>query len=104
MLEKPTISIQEFNKVEMAIGKVVAISINPHAKIPAYLLDLQFNGPLMGNKGFYSGSAQFTSNHTTDEIMNQQVACILNFPRKQIGSHYVRLLSDGGSKNYWNVR
>lgn len=50
------IEFNDFQKVEMRVGNIIAAEINPEAKIPAYIIKLDF-GAEIGHK---ISSAQLT--------------------------------------------
>jgi tRNA-binding protein len=88
----PKISYATFQKVYFAMGRAIEVKVNPKASIPAYLIKLNFGAALDGEhnklykKSNYGSSAQLCSKHKADEITNQLMLAVLNFPRKQIGT------------------
>jgi tRNA-binding protein len=84
MAEEPvgeTISYNDFFKVDVRVGTVVACEPFPEARRPAYKLKVDF-GPGIGVK---KTSAQITELYGTEEVVGRQVAAVVNFPPKQIG-------------------
>lgn len=75
------ISFDDFLKVDIRVGTIVAAEPFPEARNPAYRLKVDF-GPEIGVK---KTSAQITANYTLDELPGRQVAAVVNFPPKQIG-------------------
>jgi tRNA-binding protein len=73
------ISIDDFEKVNMCVGTVIAAEVFPKAKKPAYKLTIDF-GPL----GLRKSSAQITALYTPEALVGKQVVAVLNFPAKQI--------------------
>ncbi len=69
----------DFERVDMRVGRIVAVEPFPEARNPAYRLKVDF-GPL----GVKKCSAQVT-NYTLEELQGRQVAAVVNFPPKQIG-------------------
>jgi len=74
-----TISYSDFTKVEMRVGRIVAVEDFPEARKPAYKLTIDF-----GSRGIKRSSAQVT-NYTKQELLDRLVVAVTNFPPKQIG-------------------
>jgi tRNA-binding protein len=92
MAVEPTpISYSDFEKVDIRVGRVVAVEDFPAARKPAYLLQIDF-GPGIGVK---KSSAQATRHYTKDQLLNRQVVAVVNFPPKQIGRHMSEVLTLG---------
>lgn len=75
------ISFDEFLKVDVRVGTIVAVEDFPEARKPAYKLRVDF-GPEIGER---KTSAQITVNYGKDELVGRQVAAVVNFPPRQIG-------------------
>ncbi|MDO9376070.1 MAG: tRNA-binding protein [Ferruginibacter sp.] len=75
------ISWEDFEKVDIRVGTVIAVADFPKAKKPAYQLTIDF-GPI----GIKKSSAQLTTLYTADMILNKQVIAVVNFPVKQIAN------------------
>ncbi|HTF82547.1 MAG TPA: tRNA-binding protein [Cytophagales bacterium] len=71
---------EEFEKVDIRIGTIVAATMNTSVKKPAYLLQIDF-----GSLGIKKSSAQITDLYTPEDLLGLQVAAVVNFPPKQIG-------------------
>ena len=76
----PEITWDEFTRVEIRVGTVLAVRPNPAARKPSYVLEIDF-GPEIGQK---TSSAQLTERYREDELIGRQVAAVVNFPKKQI--------------------
>jgi tRNA-binding protein len=76
-----TISYDDFARVDIRIGTIVAAEPFPEARRPAYRLSIDF-GPEIGVK---RSSAQLTEHYRTDALLGRQVAAVVNFAPKQIG-------------------
>ncbi|HEY3645959.1 MAG TPA: tRNA-binding protein [Gammaproteobacteria bacterium] len=86
-----TLSWQEFEKVELRVGTIVAVEAFPEAGKPAYKLSVDF-GPEVGLK---RSSAQITAHYTPDELKGRQVVGVVNFPPKRIGPFVSECLITG---------
>jgi len=73
------ITYQDFTKVDMRVGRIIAVNDFPQARKPAYQLTIDF-GPL----GTRRSSAQVT-NYTKEQLLNRLIVAVFNFPPKQIG-------------------
>ena len=74
------IEFDDFLKVDMRVGRVVAVDDFPEARKPAWKLTIDF-GPEIGVK---RSSAQITT-YERDELQDTLVVAVVNFPPKQIG-------------------
>ncbi len=75
------ISWDDFSKVDIRVGRIVAADPYPEARRPAYKLTVDF-GPELGLK---RSSAQLTVHYTPETLVGRHVAAVVNFPKKQIG-------------------
>lgn len=76
-----TITWDDFSKVELRVGRIVAAEPFAQARKPAYKLVVDF-GAELGRK---KSSAQITALYAADELVGRLVVAVLNFPPKQIG-------------------
>ena len=75
------ISWQDFEKIDIRVGTIIKVEDFPQAKNPAYQLEINF-GPL----GIKKSSAQITTLYTKEQLINQQIIAVINFPTKQIAT------------------
>ena len=76
-----TIEWQDFEKVEIRVGRVVDAEPFKEARVPAYVLRVDF-GEAIGVK---KSSARITSHYRPEDLIGRLVVGVVNFPRKQIG-------------------
>lgn len=76
------ITVEEFDKVEVRVGTVVAACVNKKARKSAYKVTIDFGGEL----GVRTSSAQITDCYTPEELVGRQVVCCVNLPPMHIGS------------------
>ena len=74
------IEYADFEKVDMRVGRIVAVEDFPEARRPAWKLRIDF-GPELGEK---RSSAQVT-NYAREELEGRLVVAVVNFPPRQIG-------------------
>ena len=77
-----TIEFNKFLDVDIRVGTVIKAEINPSLKKPSIVLLIDF-----GNKiGIKKSSAQIGANYNCNDIIDKQVAAVINFKPKQIGN------------------
>ncbi len=85
------ITFDDFMKVDVRIGQVLAVDPFPEARKPAYKLTIDF-GPDVGVK---KSSAQITRHYTREALVGRKVAAVVNFPPRQIGPFMSEVLTLG---------
>jgi tRNA-binding protein len=91
MSERGEISWEDFERVELRVGTVVAVEDFPEARKPAYKLRVDF-GPELGVK---QSSAQLTRLYAKEGLVGRQVVAVVNFPRKRVANFDSEVLVTG---------
>ena len=90
-----TISYEDFEKVDIRVGKIIEVSDFPEAKKPAFKLKIDFGTEI----GVKQSSVQAVGAHTKEELLNSLVCCVVNFSPKQIGPFTSEVLTLGFKNN-----
>ncbi|HEX7694073.1 MAG TPA: tRNA-binding protein [Sphingomonas sp.] len=86
-----TIAFDDFLKVDIRVGTIVAADPFPEARKPAFKLTIDFGEPI----GVKRSSAQITEHYGLDDLVGRQVAAVVNFPPRQIGPMRSEVLTLG---------
>jgi tRNA-binding protein len=87
----PTISFDDFLKVDIRLGTILSAEPFPQARKPAYRLVIDF-GPAIGVK---RSSAQITRHYRPEQLVGRRVAAVVNFPPRRIGPFLSEALTLG---------
>ena len=80
------ISYDDFERVDIRVGRITRAEPFPEARKPAYKLWIDFGGDI----GEKRSSAQITTHYDAADLVGRQVLAVVNFPPRQIG----KVLSD----------
>ncbi len=85
------IRFEDFERVDIRVGRIVHADTFPEARKPAYRLQIDF-GPEIGTK---RSSAQLTVHYEPRELVGRLVMAVVNFPPRQIGPFMSEVLTLG---------
>ncbi len=71
----------EFQRVQLRAGTIIAVEEFPEARRPAWKLQVDFGDEI----GVRKSSAQITDLYAAEDLIGKQVMGVVNFPPKQIG-------------------
>lgn len=80
-----------FERVELRVGRVVSAEPFAKARVPAYVLHVDF-GETIGTR---KSSAQITARYRPEDLVGRLVVGVVNFPPKQIGPFMSECLITG---------
>lgn len=88
---------EQFERVDMRVGRIVSVQEFPEARTPSYLLQIDFGDPL----GRRQSSAAIRNEYKKAELLDRLVIAVTNFPPKQVANHISEVLvlaavEDGG--------
>lgn len=85
------IAFDDFMKVDVRVGRVLAVDPFPEARKPAWKLTIDF-GPDVGVR---TSSAQITTHYSREQLLGRKVAAVVNFPPRRIGPFLSEVLTLG---------
>lgn len=85
------INFNDFEKVDIRVGKIIKVEDFPQARKPAYKLEVDFGSAI----GIKKSSAQIVDLYKKEELEGLLVLGVVNFPPKQIGPFISEVLTVG---------
>ncbi len=81
------ITYNDFEKVEISVGKIIKIEDFPKARKPAYKLWIDF-----GDLGIKKSSAQITKLYQKEDLQDRLILAVTNFPPRQVADFISEVL------------
>jgi len=78
---KDLISYSDFTKIEIRLGTIISAELNDKLRKPSFVLKIDFGNEI----GIKKSSAQLKKNYNINQLIDKQIAAVINFPKKQIG-------------------
>ena len=75
------IEYKDFQKVEIRVGTIINAKENNLLKNPSIVMKIDFGNEI----GIKKSSAQLQGNYQSINLINKQIAAVINFKPKQIG-------------------
>ena len=76
------ISYKEFEVVDIRVGTIISAEENLKLNQPSIILKIDFGDKI----GIKKSSAKLTKNYKSEDLINKQIAAVVNFKSKQIGN------------------
>jgi len=83
-------TIEDFQKIEMRVGRVLTVEDFPEARNPSYKLTIDF-----GPHGTRRSSAAVRRWYEKDDLVGRLVICVTNFPPRRIATFQSEVLTLG---------
>ncbi|MBI2888433.1 MAG: tRNA-binding protein [Candidatus Liptonbacteria bacterium] len=81
----------DFQKLDIRVGKIIKVEDFPEAKKPAYKLTIDFGTEV----GVKVSSAQLVTHYTKEQLHGKLVLGVVNFPPRKIGPFFSEVLTLG---------
>jgi tRNA-binding protein len=92
-------TIDDFQKLDIRVGKIIEVNDFPEAKKPAYKLKIDFGTEI----GVKNSSVQIVALYSKEELVGKLVLGVVNFPSKKIGPFESEVLTLGVPNKDGNV-
>lgn len=85
------VTIDDFNKIDIRVGKIIEVEDFPEARKPSYKLTIDFGSEI----GIKHSSAQLVKHYQKDDLVGKKVLGVVNSPARQIGPFISEVLTLG---------
>lgn len=82
------LSYDDFQKVDIRVGRIVDVADFERARVPAYKIKIDFGSEM----GIKQTSARFKTSYTPDQLLGRLCLAVVNFPPKNIGGFMSEVL------------
>ena len=96
---KDLVQIEDFEKLDIRVGRVVDIQSFPEGRYSTHILMIDFGEAL----GIKKSLAKLAPNYDGPELLGSLVLAVVNFPTRQIGKHLSQVLTLGVPDKDGNV-
>ena len=84
-------TIEDFQKIDIRVGKILEVEDFPEARKPAYKLTIDFGTEI----GVKKSSVQIVDLYKKNDLIGKLVLGVVNFPPRQIGPFVSEVLTLG---------
>ncbi len=84
-------TIEDFQKLDIRVGKIIEVSDFPEAKKPAYKLRIDFGSEI----GVKNSSVQIVALYKKEDLIGKSILAVVNFPPRKIGPFESEVLTLG---------
>ena len=84
-------NFEDFQKLDIRVGKILSVEDFPEARKPAYKLEIDFGEDV----GVKKSSVQIVKHYKKEDLIGKLVLGVVNFPPRQIGPFSSEVLTLG---------
>ena len=91
-------TIEDFNKIDISVGKIIEVENFPEAKKPSCKLKIDFGKEI----GIKKSCARLVQNYSKEELKGKLVLSVINLPPRKIGNAISEVLVLGVPDEFGN--